>query len=123
MLAPSLRDLSLEASLRLFLLLCRLPGEAPRIDRMLERFAAVHFRENPHGPFADADTAYIFCFSIIMLNTDLHNDAIPPSRKMSADQFERSNRGINGGGDLDAALLHRTHASIKAREIAFRPRS
>ena len=120
-LAPSLRGLSLEGSLRLFLLLCRLPGEAPRIDRLLERLAAVHFRENPDGPFADADSAYIFCYSMIMLNTDLHNDSIPAARKMTAEQFERSNRGINAGGNLDAAFVHGIHESIKECGLMLRP--
>ena len=86
---------------------------------MMEALAAVHFRENPDGPFADADATYVFLFSMIMLNTDLHNDQI--RNKMSADQFERSNRGINAGGDLDAAFVHRTYNSIWAREMVFRP--
>ena len=121
LLAPSLQGLSLEAALRLFLLLCRLPAEAPRIDRMFQSLAAVYCRENSDHPFADADVACFFCFSMLMLNTDLHSDAIPPARKMTADQFERAQRGINGG-DLDAAFVHRTYASIKEREFAYPPR-
>jgi hypothetical protein len=118
-LAPSLRGLSLEEALRLFLLLCRLPGEAPRIDRMLEHLSAVHFSENPGGPFADADAEYMFSFCLLMLNTDLHNSNIDPRRKLTSSQFEASCRGINGGGDLNPEFLQQAYASIKAHAFKF----
>ena len=108
-----------EASLRLFLLFCRMPGEAPRWDRMFEALIAVHFRENGPGPFADADAAHALCFAMIVLNTEQHSSQI--KRKRSVEEFERDMRGLNGGGDLDAAFLQRTYASIKAHEIAMRP--
>jgi Sec7-like guanine-nucleotide exchange factor len=50
----------------------RLPGEAQQIDRMVEKFAAEYHRQNPNM-FRAEDTCYILAFSIIMLNTDLHN--------------------------------------------------
>ena len=39
-------------------------------------------------------------FSIIMLNTDLHNPNIKPERKMSLPSFYRQCEGVNGGEDL-----------------------
>lgn len=38
---------------------------------MMEKFAAEFVQQNP-GSYS-ADTAYVLAFSIIMLNTDLHN--------------------------------------------------
>ncbi|CAN0458288.1 unnamed protein product, partial [Ectocarpus sp. 8 AP-2014] len=50
----------------------RLPGEAQKIDRMMEKFSERFCLQNP-TVFPSADTAFILAFSIIMLNTDLHN--------------------------------------------------
>lgn len=47
----------------------RLPGEAQKIDRMMEVFAHAFYAAN-RGPFADADCAHVLAFSILMLNTD-----------------------------------------------------
>ena len=38
-----------------------------------------------------------------MLNTDLHNPHVP--RKMSAAQFIKNNRGIDGGEDMPPEAL------------------
>ena len=50
--------------------------------------------------FRDTDTAYVVSFSILMLNTDLHNSAIPYNKKMTLEQLIESNAGIDGGADL-----------------------
>lgn len=50
----------------------RLPGEAQKIDRIMEKFAERYCRDNP-AAFACADAAYLLAFAIIMLNTDAHN--------------------------------------------------
>ena len=41
----------------------------------MQAFAAALFRDAP-GPFVDADAAYVCAFSLMMLNTDLHNPAV-----------------------------------------------
>ena len=61
-----------DIALRTFLEGFRLPGEAQQIDRIMEKFAARFCECNP-STFASADQAYLLAFSIIMLNTDLHN--------------------------------------------------
>jgi Sec7 domain len=50
----------------------RLPGEAQKIDRIVEAFAARFCECNPEA-YASADGAYLLAFAIIMLNTDAHN--------------------------------------------------
>ncbi|KNC73559.1 hypothetical protein SARC_13883, partial [Sphaeroforma arctica JP610] len=64
-------------ALRLFLDGFRLPGEAQKIDRLMEKFAARYCECNPttqeDNVFENADTAYVLAYSIIMLTSDLHN--------------------------------------------------
>lgn len=64
------------AALRHFLEGFRLPGEAQKIDRLMEKFASRYFENNPGGVFASADTAYVLAYSIIMLTTDLHSQQV-----------------------------------------------
>uniref|UniRef100_A0A803XXG2 SEC7 domain-containing protein n=1 Tax=Meleagris gallopavo TaxID=9103 RepID=A0A803XXG2_MELGA len=66
------------SALRIFLEGFRLPGEAQKIDRLMEKFACVCFLSCENGGnwqtlFASADTAYVLAYSIIMLTTDLHS--------------------------------------------------
>ena len=47
-------------------------GEAQAIDRVIEKFAARWFEDNPDSIFTSADAAYMFAYAIMMLATDLH---------------------------------------------------
>jgi brefeldin A-inhibited guanine nucleotide-exchange protein len=50
--------------------------------------------------FPTADAAFIPAFSIITLNTDLHNPATKEDRRMTKEGFIRNDRGICDGKDL-----------------------
>lgn len=50
----------------------RLPGEAQQIARITETFAEVYFASKP-ADVKSQDAAYVLAYSVIMLNTDLHN--------------------------------------------------
>jgi brefeldin A-resistance guanine nucleotide exchange factor 1 len=92
--------------LRMFLSTFRLPGEAQMIDRILQAFSesvSRHCEEAKRGLFSPdekraSDAAYLLSFSIIMLNTDLHNENIRANRKMKLVDFVRNNR--NYGKDI-----------------------
>jgi len=103
-------DLILVQALRQFLWSFRLPGEAQKIDRMMESFAERYCQLNP-DIFTNSDTCYVLSFAIIMLNTSLHNPSVRD--KPSVDQFVSMNRGINDGGDLPRELLVSLYESIK----------
>uniref|UniRef100_A0A8C1FX46 Cytohesin 1b n=1 Tax=Cyprinus carpio TaxID=7962 RepID=A0A8C1FX46_CYPCA len=103
-------DLNLVQALRQFLWSFRLPGEAQKIDRMMEAFAQRYCQCNP-GVFQSTDTCYVLSFAIIMLNTSLHNPNVKD--KPSAERFIGMNRGINDGGDLPEDLLRNLFESIK----------
>jgi Sec7-like guanine-nucleotide exchange factor len=100
----------LDQALRAYLQKFRLPGEAQQIDRCMEAFARRYFDQNP-DVFPDSDTAYILAFSLIMLNTDAHNPAILPEKKMTKEQFIRNNRGMWGPSHEDPPqeLVRSTH--------------
>ena len=105
-------------ALRHFLGHFRLPGEAQCIDRLMEAFSRRLYGHLGEGrPFASHDAAFILAFSTIMLNTDLHNPNLPPSKKMTKEQFVRNNRGINDGADLPLSYLEELYEEIKARQI------
>ncbi|MBN3289300.1 CYH2 protein, partial [Polypterus senegalus] len=103
-------DLNLVQALRQFLWSFRLPGEAQKIDRMMEAFATRYCICNPNV-FQSTDTCYVLSFSIIMLNTSLHNPNVKD--KPSLERFVAMNRGINNGGDLPQGLLEKLYDSIK----------
>ena len=64
-------------ALRQFLEGFQLPGEAQKIDRLMEKFASRYCECNPkENVFASADAAYVLAFSIIMLTTDLHSSQV-----------------------------------------------
>ncbi|KAK3592669.1 hypothetical protein CHS0354_015971 [Potamilus streckersoni] len=103
-------DMILVQALRQFLWSFRLPGEAQKIDRMMECFAERYCESNP-GVFTSTDTCYVLSFAIIMLNTSLHNPSVKD--KPGVDRFIAMNRGINDGGDLPEELLISLYESIK----------
>jgi hypothetical protein len=80
----------------------------------MNAFSAGYCKSNP-SVFSSPDTAYVLSFSLIMLNTDLHNPAI--KRKISKEAFIKNNRGIDSGNDLPAELLTKLYESFLAQEL------
>lgn len=96
--------LNLHFFCRQFLWSFRLPGEAQKIDRMMECFAKRYCDcQGENNIFENSDTCYVLSFAIIMLNTSLHNPSV--KEKPSIEQFINMNRGINMGQDLPRELL------------------
>ena len=108
------KGVTLDKALRSFLDGFKLPGEAQKISRILEVFAARYYGANPDA-VADADSAYVLSYSIIMLNTDQHNPQV--KRKMTLEQFVRNNRGTNGGEDWPRETLESIFDGIVEDEI------
>mmetsp|Transcript_13201 Transcript_13201/g.37209 ORF Transcript_13201/g.37209 Transcript_13201/m.37209 type:complete len:2067 (+) Transcript_13201:204-6404(+) len=104
----------------------RLPGEAQKIDRIMEKFAERYCKDNP-GVFRTADAAYMLSFAIIMLNTDAHNPMV--DEKMSREDFvlmnaacsEPEDGGVEGEGlVLPVEELNGIYERIQASEIKMR---
>ncbi|EGY17002.1 hypothetical protein VD0002_g9459 [Verticillium dahliae] len=104
-------------ALRTFLQSFRLPGEAQKIDRFMLKFANRYVMGNPNA-FANADTAYVLAYSVILLNTDLHSTKI--ARRMSKEDFIKNNRGINDDADLPPEYLLQIYDEIESNEIVLK---
>lgn len=112
--------LMFDDAIRLFLSGFRLPGEAQKIDRIMEKFAERFTRQN-FDVFPNADTAFILAFSVIMLNTDLHNPSIKPEKRMTVEGFLRNNKGIGeNGSDLPEDFLRGIFYRIKERPFSLK---
>uniref|UniRef100_A0A803LGV1 SEC7 domain-containing protein n=1 Tax=Chenopodium quinoa TaxID=63459 RepID=A0A803LGV1_CHEQI len=101
-------------AIRYFLRGFRLPGEAQKIDRIMEKFAERYCKCNPNS-FKSADTAYVLAYSVILLNTDAHNNMVKD--KMTKADFLRNNRGIDDGKDLPEEYLGAIYDQIVKNEI------
>ncbi|RLN27471.1 hypothetical protein C2845_PM05G17090 [Panicum miliaceum] len=105
----------LDTALRTYLETFRLPGESQKIQRILEAFSERFFEQQTTGVFATKDAAFILCYSLIMLNTDLHNPQV--KKKMSEEDFIRNNRAINDKKDLPREYLSELFHSISSNAI------
>ncbi|XP_062203528.1 ARF guanine-nucleotide exchange factor GNL2 [Phragmites australis] len=105
----------LDTALRTYLETFRLPGESQKIQRILEAFSERFFEQQTTGVFATKDAAFILCYSLIMLNTDLHNPQV--KKKMTEEDFIRNNRAINDRKDLPREYLSELFHSISTNAI------
>lgn len=104
-------------ALRTFLQSFRLPGEAQKIDRFMLKFAERYVSGNP-DVFANADTAYVLAYSVIMLNTDQHSVKLK-GKRMTLEDFVKNNGGINDNADLPEELLRGIYDEIVHNEIVL----
>ncbi|GAB4844373.1 Brefeldin A-inhibited guanine nucleotide-exchange protein 2 [Ancistrocladus abbreviatus] len=111
------QGMQLDEAIRVFLQGFRLPGEAQKIDRIMEKFAERYCKCNPEA-FSSADTAYVLAYSVILLNTDAHNPMV--KNKMSAEDFIRNNRGIDDGKDLPEEYMRSLYERITKNEIKMK---
>ncbi|KAL4784061.1 hypothetical protein BJX76DRAFT_328185 [Aspergillus varians] len=104
-------------ALRSFLQHFRLPGEAQKIDRFMLKFSERYVTQNPNA-FANADTAYVLAYSVILLNTDQHSSKMK-GRRMTKEDFIKNNRGINDNQDLPDEYLVSIFDEIASNEIVL----
>ncbi|KAI7852796.1 hypothetical protein BDC45DRAFT_570702 [Circinella umbellata] len=104
-------------ALRHLLQTFRLPGEGQKIDRFMLKFAERYIHFNPNT-FANAETAYVLAYSVILLNTDLHSPRV--KRRMTLDDFIKNNRGIDDGADIPSDLLETLYDEIQKNEIKLK---
>ena len=83
------RGMLFDEGIRHFVAAFRLPGEAQKIDRMMEKFAEQYHKHNP-GVFSAADTAYVLAYSVILLNSDAHNPQV--KKRMTKEEFFKNCR-------------------------------
>ncbi len=115
--------LRLDKALRLLLAHVRVPGEAQKVERLMEVFGRRYAECNPgfgsrRGGAAPADSAVTLAFAAMLLNTDLHARGVPEERRMTAEDFVRNLRGVDGGTDFDGRLLRSIYRAIRKREFS-----
>lgn len=120
--------LRVDEALRLLLKAFRLPGEAQQIERIVELFAETYVEcqktyvpehvnedEDLKSVNPDRDAVFVLSYSIILLNTDLHNPQV--KKQMDLDAYKRNLRGVNNGKDFPEWYLSKIYTSIRDREI------
>ncbi|XP_077539289.1 brefeldin-resistant Arf-GEF family protein schizo isoform X3 [Haemaphysalis longicornis] len=100
-----------------------MPGEAQKIERLVEVFSQRYARCNPDvvAKLASADSIFVLAFSVVLLNTDLHTPSVKADKRMKLEDYVRNLRGIDEGHDLDRDMLTGIFERIKAHP--FRPGS
>ncbi|XP_075987186.1 brefeldin-resistant Arf-GEF family protein schizo isoform X2 [Anticarsia gemmatalis] len=118
-----LSGMAVDVALRRYQAHFRLPGEAQKIERLVEAFARRYCVCNTDfvQRLRTQDTIFVLAFAIIMLNTDLHTPNLKPEARMSLDDFVRNLRGIDDCGDIDRDMLAGIYERVKTSE--FRPGS
>lgn len=125
-------DMRIDEALRMYLETFRLPGEAPLISLVMEHFAdhwhvgvfayfcnfillKNFFLQKCNGePFAHADAAFTLAYAIIMLNVDQHNHNVKKQNNpMTAEEFKKNLKKVNGGDDFDQDMLDEIYNAIK----------
>ncbi|CAJ0627581.1 11413_t:CDS:10 [Entrophospora sp. SA101] len=92
----------------------RLPGEAQQIERIMETFAITYFATKP-AEIASQDATFVLAYSVIMLNTDLHNPQV--RRRMTIEDYMKNLRNVNNGQNFDTEYLHAIYDAIRKKEI------
>lgn len=129
--------LRVDEALRILLKGFRLPGESQQIERIVETFAERYVEcqveedkkteieseatvgeadeDEKEVVRPDRDAVFILSYSIILLNTDLHNPQV--KKQMDLESYKRNLRGIYNGKDFPAWYLSKIYQAISDREI------
>ncbi|KAG8190153.1 hypothetical protein JTE90_008689 [Oedothorax gibbosus] len=114
-----LAGMQVDVALRKFQTFFRMPGEAQKIERLVEVFSHRYIDCNHDiaSKFANPETVFVLAFAIIMLNTDLHTPNMKAERRMKLEEFIRNLRSIDDGHDLDRDMLAGIYERIKTNEF------
>lgn len=104
----------IDVALRELLESFRLPGEAQQIERIVEKFSERYCEFSPKD-VANKDAAFVLSYSIILLNTDLHNPQV--KNRMTFEQYKNNLRSVNDNKDFAVEYLDEIYNAIKHNEI------
>ncbi|XP_042221369.1 IQ motif and SEC7 domain-containing protein 2-like isoform X5 [Homarus americanus] len=116
-----LSGMQVDVALRKFQTHFRMPGEAQKIERLMQVFAQRYCQCNRDivAKLRDPETIFVLAFAIIMLNTDLHTASMKQEKRMKLEDFIKNLRGIDDSYDIEREMLEGMYQRIKAQE--FRP--
>ncbi|CAF1182831.1 unnamed protein product [Adineta steineri] len=106
-------------ALRRYLFMFLLPGEAQKIERIIEAFAQRYYECNPDS-YANAEVCFILSYAIIMLNTSLHNKSARLGGPFTYEKFLSSlSEAIAQPQMPDTSLIKNVYDNIKNNEFKF----
>lgn len=126
------KDLRVDEAIRILLTKFRLPGESQQIERIIEAFSARYVESQNYDPSKannsndvedlsaiqpDADSVFILSYSVIMLNTDLHNPQV--KEHMSFDDYCSNLKGCYNQQNFPPWYLDKIYCSIRDKEIVM----
>ena len=81
--------MQIDTALRKFQTYFRMPGEAQKIERLMEVFSSRYCQCNPDvvSKLSSTDTTFILAFAIILLNTDLHTPSLKQEKVKLVETF------------------------------------
>ncbi|XP_048584338.1 IQ motif and SEC7 domain-containing protein 1 isoform X2 [Nematostella vectensis] len=107
--------MEIDVALRTFLAQFRIPGEAQKIERLMEVFAEQYISCNPTDDTSAQDKVLILAFAIVMLNTDLHSPNV--KKRMTEEDFIRNLEGTNNGGNFPSESLAGIYRRVFKKEF------
>lgn len=126
------KDLRVDEAIRILLTKFRLPGESQQIERIIEAFSARYVESQNYEPSKannsnddedlstiqpDADSVFILSYSVIMLNTDLHNPQV--KEHMTFDDYCSNLKGCYNQQNFPHWYLDKIYCSIRDKEIVM----
>ncbi|CAB0008526.1 unnamed protein product, partial [Nesidiocoris tenuis] len=114
----------LVSALREFLQGFRLPGEAQKIDRLMEKFASRYCECNPNRNQVCrlvATDRQSFDLLFLKINNIIHEIlSLQVKHKMTKEQYIKLNRGISDSEDLPEEYLSKIYDEIAGHEIKMK---
>jgi hypothetical protein len=112
------QDKDFVPALREYLQAFKLPGEAQKIDRLVEKFGKQYCEQNPGKEgIKSKDAAYVLAFQAIMLNSDLHKEGV--KQKMTLGELKKNLKGCNDGKNFSDELLEGMYNNIQHKPFEF----
>ena len=110
--------LDILSAYRLFISTFKLGGESYILYNIIIEFSRKFYEDNKHienFPFKSEDQVSTFAYSILMLNTDLHDPGI--KEHMTEDGFIKNNQVTGMFNDFDIGVFRNTYKSILSNPL------
>ena len=103
--------LRIDKALRQLLTYVKVPGEAAKIEKIMEVFGKRYNKCNPSfaAKLKSCESVLTIAFATMLLNTDLHN----LDKKMNEKEFVTSLKAADDGKDFDSKLLKQIYKGVK----------
>ncbi|KAI0982643.1 hypothetical protein GJ496_011092, partial [Pomphorhynchus laevis] len=114
-------NLRLDEALRYFVEAFRLPGEAPLIGILMEKFADSWKNANVSNTCVKSSgAAFSLAFAVILLNVDQHNHNVKKqTTPMNISSFVKNLSGMNDGENFEESMLGEIYNAVSEKEIVM----